>query len=292
MIYCQKSREVRSVARSGEKKKKSKKRRGELLPGLGAVAAAMVVLAALFFSLPEPSGPAETVPAVTAPSVAEPGANIYGPEDFAMDGDYLTCIAGESVLGIDVSSHQQTVDWDQVAQAGVKFAMIRLGYRGYESGAVVQDSYALDNLRGAREAGLMVGAYFYSQAVSVEEALEEARFCLELLDGQYLDFPLVFDWEYVSESARTGSFNSRTLTDCTIAFCEAVKAAGYAPMVYFNTHLAREGFLLEELTAYDFWLAMYDTPMEFPYRVQMWQYTQSGTVPGIDAPVDINLYLP
>lgn len=275
-----------------KKNKSAQKRAKELWVGFGAVATAVVVLVLLCFSFPGATGPAETIPWFTAPAIAQPEPNPYGPEDFAMENGYLTCTAGESILGIDVSSHQREVDWQQVAQAGVKFATVRLGYRGYESGAVLPDRNAMDNLRGAREAGLQVGAYFYSQAISVEEALEEAEFCLELLDGYALDFPLVYDWEYAGEDTRTGEFNSRTLTDCTIAFCETVKQAGYEPMVYFNTHLARDGFRLEELTAYDFWLAMYDTPMDFPYRVQMWQYTQSGTVPGIDVAVDINLYLP
>lgn len=273
-------------------KKSSPKRAKELWVGLGAVATAIAVLMLLCLSFPGHTGPAETIPRFTSPGTSQPEANVYGPEDFVMENGYLTCTAGESFLGIDVSSHQETVDWQQVAGAGVKFAIVRLGYRGYESGAMKADQYAMDNLRGAREAGLQVGAYFYSQAINVDEAVEEAEFCLEMLDGYPLDFPLVYDWEYAGADTRTGNFDSRTLTNCTIAFCETVKAAGYAPMVYFNIHLAREGFLLEELTAYDFWLAMYDTPMDFPYRVQMWQYTQSGTVPGIDAAVDINLYLP
>lgn len=281
------------MAREKRKKKKSgKKRSRELWVGLAAVATAMVVLLALCLSIPGATGPAETVPRFTAPQIRQPEANIYGPEDFYMENGYMTCAAGQSVLGVDVSSHQRKVDWQQVADAGVKFAIVRLGYRGYESGAVLEDSNVWANLRGAREAGLQVGAYFYSQALSVEEAVEEAEFCLELLDGYPLDFPLVFDWEYAGEGTRTEVFDSRTVTDCTVAFCETVKQDGYKPMVYFNTHLAREGFLLNELTAYDFWLAMYDVPMDFPYRVQMWQYTQSGTVPGIETAVDINLYLP
>ncbi len=275
-----------------KKKKSAKKRSRELWVGIAAVATAMVVLLALCMSIPGTSGPAETVPRFTAPQIRQPKPNLYGPGDFAMENGYLKCTAGESVLGIDVSSHQMEVDWQQVADAGVKFVMVRLGYRGYESGAVRADDNVWKNLKGAREAGVQVGAYFYSQAISVEEALEEAEFCLELLDGYALDFPLVYDWEYAGEGTRTENFNSRTLTDCTVAFCETVRQGGYSPMVYFNTHLAREGFELDELTAYDFWLAMYDAPMNFPYRVDMWQYTQSGTVPGIETAVDINLYLP
>ena len=280
------------VREKRKKKKSGKKRSRELWVGLAAVATAMVVLLALCISMPSSSGPAETIPRFTAPQIRQPKPNPYGPEDFSMENGYLKCTAGESILGIDVSSHQREVDWRQVAAAGVKFAIVRLGYRGYESGTVVTDDNVWQNLKGARDAGLQVGAYFYSQAITVEEAIEEAEFCLELLDGYALDFPLVFDWEYAGEGTRTEVFDSRTVTDCTIAFCETVRRGGYRPMVYFNTHLAQEGFLLEELTGYDFWLAMYDVPMNFPYRIDMWQYTQSGTVPGIETAVDIDLYLP
>ena len=103
---------------------------------------------------------------------------------------------------------------------------------------------------------------------------------------------MVYDWEYVSTDARTAAMDRRTLTDCAIAFCEAIEDAGFDPMVYFNPDLARNMFLLEELTAYDFWLAMYDDQMDFPFRVDLWQYTHTGSVPGIEGDVDVNLYLP
>ena len=154
-----------------KKKKAGKKRSRELWVGLAAVATAMAALLALCLSMPSTSGPAETVPRFTSPQVRQPESNPYGPQDFSLENGYLTCTAGESVLGIDVSSHQKEVDWQQVADAGVKFAIVRLGYRGYESGAVAQDDNVWKNLRGAREAGLQVGAYFYSQAITVEEAV-------------------------------------------------------------------------------------------------------------------------
>ena len=102
----------------------------------------------------------------------------------------------------------------------------------------------------------------------------------------------VFNWEYVSDDVRTGIMNGRTLTDCAIAFCEAVEAKGYDAMVYFNQDQAKNMYRLEELTDYDFWLAMYSDQMDFPYRVEMWQYTEEGSVPGIEGNTDINLYLP
>ena len=216
----------------------------------------------------------------------------YEPEDFVLVGDYLQCTKGMTVVGIDVSSHQGEIDWQKVAESGIEFAMIRLGYRGYGTGVVLADSRVNENLTGARAAGLKVGAYFYSQAISAEEAREEAAFALEILDGYRLDFPLAFDWEYVSEDARTGFADSRLVTDCSIAFCEAVKDAGYQPMVYFNPYWVETYFELTELEMYPFWLAMYREEMDYPYRVEMWQYTSKGTVEGINGNVDLNLYLP
>ena len=117
--------------------------------------------------------PVETT---TEPTLPPPEANPYGPLDFQYDGRYLSCLAGESILGIDVSAHQQQIDWEAVAAAGIRFVMLRVGYRGYETGALVYDEYVQSNYQGAKAAGLQVGAYFFSQAISVEEALEEAEF--------------------------------------------------------------------------------------------------------------------
>ena len=283
--------------------KKWKKQQKELLLGSVALVAAVALLLAvgLAFSagIREPAAvslPPEsqaTDSADTRPEVLrEPDANPYGPGDFSFENGYLTCTAGESLLGVDVSEHQGQIDWEQVAQAGVAFAIIRVGFRGYGSGKLVADELAAANIEAAQAAGLKVGAYFYSQAISEEEAVEEARFAMEILEGYTLDMPLVYDWEYVSEDARTGTVDAETVTACTAAFCDTVKAGGYTPMFYFNLHLADSLFLLPELTEYPFWLAMYSDQMTYLYKIGMWQYTSSGTVPGIEGGVDINLYFP
>lgn len=230
--------------------------------------------------LPEPT---QTDPPPTLPQ------SPYSPQDYAYEDGYLTCTAGQTVMGIDVSSHQEVIDWQQVADAGVEFAIIRLGNRGYESGQLSADEYAQVNLAGAKDAGILVGAYIYSQAVSVAEAEEEAAFALEILDGTELDLPLVYDWEYVDENARTAHVDARTLTDCTLAFCRAVENAGYEAMVYFNSAQATQLLYLEELAEYPWWLAMYDVSMDFPCKVDLWQYTNTGSVPGIEGNVDVNL---
>lgn len=226
----------------------------------------------------------------TEPPVIIP-ENPYGPEDFAYEGGYMTCLAGSARLGVDVSAHQGEIDWEQVREAGVEFAIIRIGYRGYTSGGLYEDEYARANLEGAREAGLEVGAYFYSQALNPEEAREEAQFCLEILDGFELDFPMVYDWEYVSSEARTADMDRDTLMECIRGFCGEVELAGYRPMVYFNPTMAQSLLELEELLEYPWWLAMYSDEMSYPYQVEMWQYTATGSVPGISGDTDLNLWL-
>lgn len=233
-------------------------------------------------------GRQETTTVPTEPPYTLPESP-YVPSDFVQDGDFLSCAAGEAVTGIDVSSHQGLIDWQAVADAGIRFAFVRLGYRGYSNGNLMTDQYVRINLQGAREAGIPVGAYFFSQAVSVEEARQEAAYALGILDGFRLDLPLVYDWEYVSDTARTAHVGRRTLTDCTLAFCQAVEAAGYAPMVYFNSGQITRLLYGEEVQQYPWWLAKYDPAMDFPCRADLWQYSNQGTVPGISAPVDLNL---
>lgn len=198
-----------------------------------------------------------------------PVENIFTPKDFAYDGDYLTCLTDESILGIDVSKFQGEIDWQQVKKAGIEFAIIRLGFRGYGAGALNEDANAQKNYRGAKEAGLKVGAYFFSQAITVEEAVEEANYAMELIRDWEMDMPLVYDWECLADDYRTVVVDARLLTDCTIAFCDTVAQAGYQPMIYFNPDQSRKQMFLEELTEYGFWLAMYSDQMNYPYKVDM-----------------------
>lgn len=198
--------------------------------------------------------------------------------------------AYETRRGVDVSEHQHEIDWQQVAQSGVDFAYIRLGYRGYTEGGMFEDPFFKANIEGALANGLDVGVYFFSQAISTAEALEEARFVLERLEGYNITLPVMYDWEKIDGGgARTDNLANETLDNCAIAFCEAVKAAGYTPGVYFNRHLGYYGFDLSKLTDYEFWLAV---PGEFPdfyYRTDIWQYSFEDTVPGISTPADMNM---
>lgn len=272
--------------------KKSANPTEALLRGLIAVSIGAVLLAtALFLLVPRGNSPTPQVdsPVQTDPRPSQP-ANPYGPEDFVYQGEYLACTAGSAMLGVDVSAHQGEIDWEQVRSAGMEFAIIRIGYRGYTSGGIYEDEYARKNLAGAKAAGLKVGVYFYSQALDEGEARREAQFCIDLLDGEALDLPVVFDWEYAGEDTRSAEMTQDALMACTRAFCQEVEEAGYEAMIYFNPHIAENLLRLEELQEYPFWLAMYTDQMTWPHQIEMWQYTASGSVPGISGDADINLW--
>lgn len=213
----------------------------------------------------------------------------YRIDDFYHDGEFLACSKTDVILGIDVSHHQGIIDWQAVADAGVEFVFIRLGYRGLTGGALHVDDMVQENLQGARKAGLQLGAYFYSQAVSVQEARQEAAFALEILGDTPLDLPLVFDWE---QEERTMHVPVDVATDSAIAFCEDVKLAGYQPMVYFNSYQAQHLMDLFRLEDYPWWLAMYDLEQDFPCRMDIWQYSDTGSIPGIEGDVDLNILFP
>lgn len=261
-----------------------------LLGVLATVVLTLAVLVAVIFRPgKEPQVPPTEPP---APTFAPLEANPYAPEDFAEVDGYLACVTGPYSMGVDVSEYRGAINWEKVKNAGMEFAIIRVGGRGWGTGKLYPDGRAQEYYEGAKKAGLEVGAYFFSQATSVEEALEEAQYTLSLIEGWELDLPVVFDWEYVNGDARTANVRARTLTDCSAAFCKAIEDAGYQGMIYFNVSQGRDLLYLEELAAYPFWLAMYDAPMNYPYEVEYWQYTKQGTVPGIYGGTDINLRLP
>lgn len=241
-----------------------------------------------------PTQPPTEPPTEPEPTSPPPESNPYGHLDFQFQGRYLKLIEGESITGIDVSSHQKQIDWAQVKASGVDFAMIRVGYRGYEKGTLNMDQFAKANLEGAAAAGLDVGVYFFSQALTPEEAEEEAYFLLDAIRDYEITMPVVYDWEHVSsEDARTADMRDRQiLTDCSRVFLETVEAAGYWPMLYFNRNQGKKLLDLGALDEYDFWLAAYTPRMTYPYKIKMWQYTNEGIVPGVTGPCDINVFFP
>lgn len=197
-----------------------------------------------------------------------------------------------SRLGIDVSEYQPEVDWQQVKDYGVDFVIVRVGYRGYgEAGKLVEDSMFRSHVEGALAAGLDVGVYFFSQAVNKEEAEEEAQFVLEQIQDYDIKGPVVYDTEEIkNDTARTDDLDGKAFTDHCITFCDAVKAAGYGTMIYANMKWMAFTLDLTRLTDYEKWYADYEPLPQCPYEISMWQYTETGQVPGIDGNVDMNLW--
>lgn len=199
-----------------------------------------------------------------------------------------------SRFGIDVSSYQCDIDWERAAADDVEFAIIRLGYRGYETGQICEDRYFRRNIEGAAAAGLDVGVYFYSQAITVDEAVSEAEYVIGTLDelGIPIKMPVVFDWEFVTDEdpARTDGMTGDIQTECCRAFCDRIAEAGYSPMYYATVSTALFRYDMGGLP-YPLWLAEYAEKTQFIYDYDMWQYSCSGVVDGIEGLVDLNIYI-
>jgi GH25 family lysozyme M1 (1,4-beta-N-acetylmuramidase) len=193
--------------------------------------------------------------------------------------------------GIDVSHHQGEIDWEKVKAAGIDFAILRIGYRGYgQEGTLNLDQEFNRNIENAQAAGIDVGVYFFAQAINEDEAREEADFVLQNLEGYELQLPVVYDPESIlDDDARTDDVSGEQFTKNTIAFCEKIKEAGYTPMIYSNMLWEAFEFDMEQLTMYPFWYADYEALPQTPYTYEMWQYSESGQVDGIDEAVDLDV---
>lgn len=200
----------------------------------------------------------------------------------------MTYAYAQTWTGIDVSAHNGKVNWSAVASDGIDFAMLRLGFRGSTLGVLKLDERFEDNLCGAQAAGIPVGVYFYSQAITVEEAEEEAALVLRTLGGRALQLPIAYDWELVLGD-RSDGVTRETLTACTAAFCAAIERGGYDAMIYLNRYLADTRYDLDALSGYPIWFAGYSAAPRFDRDFIIWQYGTCGTVAGIDGQVDMNL---
>ena len=224
-----------------------------------------------------------------------PPANFENENIIASEGflEYKVDGQTQSVKGIDVSKFQGDIDWQKVADSGVKYAMIRLGLRGYETGKLVTDENFRANVEGATAAGIDVGVYFFTQAINPAEAREEAEYVLNEINGYNITYPVAIDVEDLyNNKARSYNQSKESRTECAIAFMDAIKAAGYNPAIYGNLNTFTKLVEINKLGDYDKWFALYDTQIYFPYEITVWQYSDKGRIDGIDGDVDLNITFP
>lgn len=284
------------------------------LPGICALVALVIVSAALVYILhsaePEPE-PASSGPAIPdnmllvedlyegqqlIPKYDLPVCQ-YEYEKFKDEGRFIRYDDGKALRGIDVSEFQGHIDWAQVkATEVVDFAFIRAGYRGMTQGLLVTDEYFEENYQGATDAGIPIGLYFFSQAISEAEAIAEADYVLTLLDGRDLTYPIVFDWEnpvpsetLPAESLRAYDAQGADVARYGAAFCKRIEEEGYKPCFYTNKNMAYKFFDMDAVKDYPIWLAEYQKAPSLYYNFRIWQYTDSGTLSGINTPVDMNI---
>lgn len=194
-------------------------------------------------------------------------------------------------FGIDVSKYQSSINWSKVKSSGVQFAIVRLGYRGYVTGTLVEDPMFESHFTGARDAGLKVGVYIFSQAVNENEAREEAIATAYVLNGRSVDYPVYFDSEASGASdgsGRADGLGKEDRTKCAIAFCEEIKAQGYEAGVYASTRWFEKRLDLSKLKAYSIWNAHYDV-VSSSIDCDIWQGTYRGKVNGYSGNIDINI---
>lgn len=192
--------------------------------------------------------------------------------------------------GIDISEYNGQVDFEKVKEDGISFVMVRLGGRGYgNSGILYSDDKALEYIQNAKSAGLKVGAYFFSQSVNEEEAIEEADYATAILNGETLDYPIAFDWEEIEEdTARTDNLSDVVLTACAKAFCNRINEKGYTPIIYAKENVYNR-YNHTELSEYDVWYSEYTDTPSITEGYTMWQYSEKGTVNGVEGTTDLNV---
>jgi GH25 family lysozyme M1 (1,4-beta-N-acetylmuramidase) len=214
----------------------------------------------------------------------------YGDRDASEYTEVLGSWSGAR-LGIDVSKWNKEIDWMRVKEAGVQFAIIRIGYRGWTSGSLIEDPYFQANIRGAIEAGIPVGVYFFTQAINVFEAVEEASMVISMVKDYRLDYPIFIDVEGTGSGGqgRADHLDTATRTEVVRAFIETIRSAGYNGGVYSGRYWFYNNLDMSRLSQYVVWLAEYrDVPLYTGYY-QIWQYTSKGRIDGIEGFVDLNL---
>ena len=223
--------------------------------------------------------------------------------DFEWDGDRLSYTGRrfDTRFGIDVAAYQnreteEGIDWDAVREDGVEFVMVRAGFRGTKTGSLNTDLYYGENIDGAMAAGLETGVYFFSQAITVEEAIEEAEYVIELLEDHKIDGPVAYDWEMQDSSYRVFGTSPEMATACAIAFCQRIAEEGYTPMIYASGYVNYLKYDQGAIADYLSWYPEYKSKESeklyptFIYQMDYWQFSSKCRVDGIGGYVDGNLH--
>lgn len=204
--------------------------------------------------------------------------------NFASDGALVT---GSGTMGIDVSKWNGNIDWNAVKSSGVSYVIIRCGYRGSTTGALIEDPKFKANIKGATAAGLKVGIYFFTQAVNEVEAVEEASMTVSLIKNYSISYPVFLDVE--ASGGRADGLDRNTRTKVIKAYCETIRNSGYTAGVYANKTWLNSYMNAGELNSYKIWLAQYNTTPTYGGKYDLWQYTSKGQVKGISGYTDLNL---
>ncbi|MDE5930860.1 MAG: glycoside hydrolase family 25 protein [Lachnospiraceae bacterium] len=197
-----------------------------------------------------------------------------------------------SRVGVDISKHNGQINFNSIKAAGVDYVMLRLGARGYSTGQLSLDDNFVENMEAAIEAGLDIGVYFYSQAISQDEVIQEANFVIQNLEPYraHITYPVAFDMENVAnDTARIDGLSRDDKTTIAATFLSGMQAAGYIPMVYGNKEWLIKNIDLAKLQDYDVWLAQEQDIPDYPYQFAMWQYTTTGVLNGVTGDASLNL---
>lgn len=193
-------------------------------------------------------------------------------------------------MGIDVSSYQGNIDWEQVAEFGVEYAYIRACYRGYGSGKLVEDENCSKNIRGAMDNGIKPGVYCFSQAITEEEIIEEAQMLIDSIKPYTNDAPIIIDVEKTEDNTGRGNQLSQgERTRLVEIFCNEIRAAGYTPVIYGNLNSLFIMLDIEKIADEKIWFANFGEAPYYPYKMHAWQYSESLTIPGISNKVDADI---
>lgn len=222
--------------------------------------------------------------------------NSYNPDNFKIDNGFMAYFDenGDKIshLGCDLSYHNQYVNFDELAASGCEFVMLRCGFRGYSEGGLMKDEKFDQYASEAQRVGLKIGVYFFTQAVDEEEAIAEADYTISLIENYDISYPVAFDTEYIDdEDARTNvtEISDEERSKICAAFCDRISEAGYYPMIYASENWFRRSLNVESLKKYDFWAPQYLEENDFLYDFTMWQYTDSGSIPGVKGVVDLDI---